>query len=239
MGSNEKQIDVNKVLPSYLVIKSAGSDLYRIGLSLFPFGSQKRKRLYNPLYIIILDLIHVIKIIISLLTNDDNNSLFLYIGDFAYFIDKESRIHLYRAMIFCIFIMFNSQLINFWYYNKDIKPSYLKPFEMMSGLVSPQSIGIRNKEVVYKLLNKSKILFSITRIISISVAFCGALLALKLLFSNQSLIELIFISIPWVLIISYFCNLGSNIIVYQILYFDIICYYFKLKMKTINNEIDY
>ena len=51
MESNKNKVDVNHVIPLHLVIKSAGSDLYRIGLSLFPFGSQKRNRIYNP-YII-------------------------------------------------------------------------------------------------------------------------------------------------------------------------------------------
>ncbi len=43
--------DVDKPLPSVIAIKCAENHLYRIGLSLFPVGSQKRKKFHNPFFI--------------------------------------------------------------------------------------------------------------------------------------------------------------------------------------------
>ncbi len=43
--------DVNKPLPPVFVTKCAENHLYRIGLSLFTFGSQKRNRFHNPFFI--------------------------------------------------------------------------------------------------------------------------------------------------------------------------------------------
>ncbi len=44
---------------------------------------------------------------------------------------------------------------------KGIKPTYFKVFEMMSGLVSPKSIGLTDNEEIYKMLKLYKILFKI------------------------------------------------------------------------------
>ncbi len=46
------------------------------------------------------------------------------------------------------------QLLYYWKDYKTESPSYLKPFEMISGLVSPKSIGLINREDVIHLLNK-------------------------------------------------------------------------------------
>jgi hypothetical protein len=43
--------DVDKPLPSVIVINSAENHLYRIGLSLFSFGSQTRNRFHNRFFI--------------------------------------------------------------------------------------------------------------------------------------------------------------------------------------------
>ena len=66
MDSNENKVDINHVLPLHLVIKSAGSDLYRIGLSLFLFGSQKRKKYCNPCITIFINIMFILKCVLSL-----------------------------------------------------------------------------------------------------------------------------------------------------------------------------
>ena len=54
-----------------------------------------------------------------------------------------------------------SQLIYYYNYKNDIKPTFLKVFQMMSGLVSPKSIGLTNEKQIYKLIKLSKRLFFI------------------------------------------------------------------------------
>ena len=164
MDSKKKKINVNRVLPLHLVNKSAGSDLYRIGLSLFPFGSQKRKRIYNPYIIFSINVMFILRSILLLSLNDDNYNNYLYMGDYAFFLDKELSIYLNCVILFVLFFLIVSHLMHFWYYKKDIKPSYLKPFEMMSGLVSPKSIGLTDTDVVYRLIKTSKTLLIILKI---------------------------------------------------------------------------
>ena len=51
MDSIMNDFDVNKPLPEVIAIKSAENHLYRIGLSLFSFGSQKKNRFHNPFFV--------------------------------------------------------------------------------------------------------------------------------------------------------------------------------------------
>ena len=98
----------------------------------------------------------ILRGILLLSLSDDKYNNYLYMGDFAYFLDKKSVIYVNCAILFLLFFIIVLHLMHFWYYKKDIKPSYLKPFEMISGLVSPKSIGLTDSEDVYKLINVSK-----------------------------------------------------------------------------------
>jgi hypothetical protein len=53
MESIMNDLDLDKPLPSVIAIKGAENHLYRIGLSLFSSGSQKRNRFHNPFFIFI------------------------------------------------------------------------------------------------------------------------------------------------------------------------------------------
>ena len=117
-----------------------------------------------------------------------------------------------------------------------IRTSYLKPFEMISGLVSPKSIGLINREDINQLLNKSKLMFRFSKFLTFGVGFSC--------FSN-SLIPLIINSIPslywveflWALLFTSFGYHSININFSQMTYFYIICLYLKLKLRNVNNSI--
>ncbi len=87
MESMINNFDVNKPLPSVIAIKSAENHLYRIGLSLFSFGSQKRNRFHNPFFISFIICVQMLKSITALLMKEDKYRLLL-VGDFAYFINS-------------------------------------------------------------------------------------------------------------------------------------------------------
>jgi hypothetical protein len=48
---NDKVFNPSVILPPDLVISSAGTHLYRMGLSLYPKCSESSPKLYNPLLI--------------------------------------------------------------------------------------------------------------------------------------------------------------------------------------------
>ncbi len=53
---SEINLDLNRVLPSELVINSSGTHLYSYGISLFGLYTKKRKKLYNPILIFIINI---------------------------------------------------------------------------------------------------------------------------------------------------------------------------------------
>jgi hypothetical protein len=56
---------------------------------------------------------------------------------------------------------------------------------MISGLVSPQSIGLTNKEEIYKLVKVSKILFVVIKILPAVMFGCGFVISFVLI-NNQN-----------------------------------------------------
>ncbi len=129
-----------------------------------------------------------------------------------------------------------SQLLNLWYYKNNIKPTFLQPLKVISGLVSPQSIGFTNESDIY--LNRSKILLFVSRYLSLSIFLFLFIFSFVILFLNTTLYQIIFLSILWSLLFMSFIHFSAKFIIYQITYFYIICYYLKLKLNFINDGIE-
>src|ERR1700761_6109538 len=66
-------------------------------------------------------------------------------------------------------IALSSQLLNFYNFMNGIKPRDLCVFRMLSGLITPISIGIHDKQVVIKLLSFSRKSIKCTEIITIAI----------------------------------------------------------------------
>ncbi len=225
--------DVDKPLPSVIAIKGAENHLYRIGLSLFSLGSQKRNRFHNPFFISFIICVQILKSIIAILMIEDKYRLLL-IGDFAYFLN--AWYFLNSAVIIWGFLALISQSLHYWKYYKNESPLYLKPFEMISGLVSPKSIGLMDREDINQLLKKFKLMFGVSKLVifgSIFAAFCTSGIPTII----NSSYHLFFIEILWVLLFTVFIYFCANINFSQMTYFYIICLYLKLKLRNANNSI--
>jgi hypothetical protein len=151
----------NKRLPPDIIIHSAETHMFHIGLSLFENESTKRTKLHNPVFITLVNTISLMRCIISLLLPQENEKPFIIIGNFSYFLGI--RVHFNLAYGLYILLALTSQLLHYINYKNDIKPIYLKPFTMMSGLISPQNIGLTNRDKIYKLIKLSKLTFFVCR----------------------------------------------------------------------------
>ena len=154
----------SQLLPQNLVIVSAETYLYRIGLSLTTKSYVKRPKLNHPLLVFIVTVISIIKIAISLFFSENNKYYFIIVGDFGYLFGVRFLLNI--SAILYMLLALSSQLIHYYNYKNDIKPNFLKIFEMISGLVSPKSIGLSNEKEILRLLKVSKFLFIITKFIS-------------------------------------------------------------------------
>ncbi len=100
--------------------------------------------------------------------NEDKYRLLL-IGDFTYFLN--GRYFINTAIIIWGSLALCLQLFHYCLYYTKESPSYSKPFEKISGLVSPKSIGLINREDINQLLKKSKLMFEISRFLTIGMSF--------------------------------------------------------------------
>jgi hypothetical protein len=233
MESIIDDIDIDKPLPSVLAIKCVENHLYRIGLSLFSFGSQTRNRFHNPFFISFIICAQILKSIIAILLREDKYRLLL-IGDFAYFLN--GRYFMNLAIILGGFWALCSQLLHYWKYYKNESPSYLKPLEMISGLVSPKSIGLMDKEDVFQLLKETKLMFKVSKFLTFGVSFASFCISgIPLIINSTS--SLYWIEFLWTLLFTFFGYYSININFSQMTYFYIICLYLKLKLRNANNSI--
>jgi hypothetical protein len=233
MESIMNDIDVEKPLPSIIVIECTENHFYRIGLSLFSFGSRKRNRFHNPFFISFIISVQTFKSITVILMKEDKYRLLL-IGDFAYFINCRNFMN--SAIILSSSLTLFSQLLHYWKYYKNESPSYLKPFEMISGLVSPKSIGLFNREDINQLLKRSKLMFGVSRLLIIGTTFALFFLSGIPLIINSPL-SLVLIEILWILLFTFCGYYCAHINLSQMTYFYIICLYLKLKLRNANNSI--
>jgi hypothetical protein len=78
--------DEDKPLLSLIVIKYAENHLFRFRFSVFSFGSQIRKRFNNPLFILFIICVQILKSITAIIIKEDKHRLLL-IGDFNHFLN--------------------------------------------------------------------------------------------------------------------------------------------------------
>jgi hypothetical protein len=187
---DKKVFNPSVILPPETVIDSAGSHLYRIGLSLYSIGSKSRPKLNNPLFIFTIHSLVTLRHCVSMRLSEDNRYAFELLSDWSYFLNSREVIGL--TVILYVLWSNISQLLHYWYHKRNIKPSYLKPFEMMSGLVSPQCIGLYNEKDITKMMKRFKLLIKLSEINVILMAFCALLLAAIPIISNCSLGHIIF-----------------------------------------------
>jgi len=228
--------DATQLLTPDIAIKSAHTHTYRIGLSLFRIKSAKRSKFHNPLIIFIINLMVLIRNTINMFLPEQNQRLFIILGDFSYFIGI--RVNYNISCSLYILLALTSQLVHYYNYKNGIKLSYLKVFEMMSGLVSPKSIGLTDKQQIYRMIKLSKNLFIVCKLnIAITVPIFAFMLSIVPYLLNCTLLDMIIFGIPHSLLLSICCYYIFNINLWQVVYFYLMCHYIKIKLKEINNDL--
>ena len=239
MGTKYKNIiNPNKLIPKSFVITSADTHLYRIGLSLFNTNGIKRKLIYNPVIIFIISFQLLLRNLIFMFMSNDKyqDSLFhLYLGNFTYLVTNRNELAIMPCSIIMISIC--SQIMNWNNYRNGIQPVDNIVFKMMSGLITPKSIGINDGIMCYKLLIISRNGFIAAKYVSNSVFFLINSMIISIIYplitNNISILISIINALSW----SISCHYIYAIIVYQTVYYYIITYYLKIKLNLLNEKL--
>ncbi len=229
-------LDVNKPLPQSIALNSIDNHLYRIGLSLISKNEEKRSRFYNPLLILSVNTICLIKCIVSLILSEENEKLLIINGDFAHFLGSKTHLNVAGFLVFLLTLI--QQLIYYYNTKSNINTTHYKVYDMMSGLVSPKSIGLTNREEIYKLIKESKLGFSFCRCNNQILVPVFSLSANLLPFVlNCSALDTIIFGIPHTLLYAMGMHFVTTINVWQMFYFRLICSYIKIKFKESNDFV--
>jgi hypothetical protein len=176
MSEEETSFDSYQTLLPNIAIKTAGCDLYRIGLSHYRFRYRNRSKLYNPLLVFTITFIVWIKRNLLLILRPESKDISIMMGDFSYFLGIRIQFNLFSHLFYLMSMI--SQIYHYWYYKCDIFPTYMKPFLMISGYISPNSIGLTDKQTIFKLIKYSKYSIRITKVISILIPNISLMLSL-------------------------------------------------------------
>ena len=234
--------DMTAPIPRHLRVRGADIQLYRIGLSLFSpqHYYYKRRLFYNPLLVFIILITNFMKSMVFIYAHFRNIKLspfiHIYLGSLDYFMGTGciTSILLVSFDIFAI----SSQLVSYHNYKHGIIPTDLRVFKMVAGLISPKSIGITDRLLISKICDICRKSLIVGKI---AIPLFGPILAFSYSFNSYVMsgnyYYIIVVGIPLSIYFSIWARHIINITVYQTVYYFILTYYLKSKIKSINNVI--
>ena len=104
-------------------------------------------------------------------------------------------------------------------------------FNMMSGQITPHSIGLTDETSIKVILKKTKSL------LRFSAPLCAFMVSILSFLLKDSSLETIILWVIHSLIFTLVARYTYSVIGTQIFYFHIICYYLKLKQREVNNYL--
>src|SRR5258708_1230751 len=111
-------------------------------------------------------------------------------------------------------------------------------FKVLTGFISPRSIGLIGQEETLEILKKAKLMFKAINYnfnaYSFVINFCISFIPLAI---NGTYTQVFIYAIPWSIHYSYATLFSSIAYAWQLVYFYLICYYLKIKLKTINDKL--
>jgi len=110
----------------------------------------------------------------------------------------------------------------------------------MSGLVSPKSIGLTNKEEIYKLVKITKRLFIICKYnLEVIIPIITFFISFIPFFMNLTVIETLVYGIPHSILFSMCSYYGYSINIWQIVYLYLTSRYIKIKLNELNAKLSH
>ena len=225
------------VIPEELVIASADDLLYSIGLCLTSVREQPKRRLVcHPILILVFWNLFIAQRIISVLVSEDNTLCLWIVGEMGRYF--KMKLHWNVYCIFLALMITTSQLNYFYHYMRGIEPNFLRVFHMLSGSVSPASVGLYDEKEIRVMCQRYKKVFThIKRHNDYQAPVMGFLFLFVAFLTHESLTVAIFYGIPNALVYSFWAFYNTNIVGYQFTYFAIICRYLKIRLKVLNKQV--
>ena len=231
-------MNTNQCLPPELTVQSVEDILHRIGLTLDSTKTYpKRKLMFDPIIIFTFCLLLITKEVIILSLDEQNDFTFKVLGSVGYLIGFRQIVCLDGILISFFPVYF--QLIYYYNHRIGIKPTFLRVFQMMSGLISPQSLGLTEEQEIRKLLKLTKTSIKFIEMnnnqMSPAITFIFVLIIYMI---NTNVMEAICYGIPCAFTIAMLGTYAMNVVNYHTFLQYIICLYLKMKTNALNERLN-
>ena len=147
------RIQTDRVLPPELTIESIDDILYSIGLCHHSVREiPKRSVINKPLIITLLIITQFLLRVISNTTK--NKEIILLTADIGHFMGIKELIN--HIFILCFIMTFMSLIVYYYNHSIGVKPTFVRVFQVLSGSITPSSVGLNNPTQVKRLLKIAK-----------------------------------------------------------------------------------
>ena len=230
-------MNLEQILPSNMRLELIDDILYRIGLCLTSIRDRpKRHIIDHPIVVLIIIGIFLAERMIIIFIREDNEQALKILGAYGYFIGLRQEL----AAVFLLMtsLTVGSQLIYYINYRNGIKPTFLRVFQMMSGLVSPKSLGLTDVEEVTKLVKTTKRLYGIIRFNNdVILPVFGPVFSLSIYLFYGKPYDVFIFGIHNAIIFFFYIRFYWNQFLYQFFVFYIMCLYLKIKINALNERL--
>src|SRR5258707_1314157 len=117
-------LKIKELLPQSVAIASAGTHLYRIGLSFYRFSTEKRMLFKRPVLLLSLSVYYIVKQSISVALPEQPGHFYVYIGDFTHFMGLRQQSGALSVILVILSML--SQILNYHNFVNGIKQPDLR-----------------------------------------------------------------------------------------------------------------
>jgi len=108
---------------------------------------------------------------------------------------------------------------------------------MLSGVITPRSIGMDDHQLVHKLLKFSQKSILFAEISGKLIFYVVFLIVFMVMATKQSIYQVIFLALPHSILFGLLAYYIYPIIIWQLIYYSIITFNFILKIQSVNKKI--
>ena len=235
---NISSLDLNNKIPLNFATESFSELLSYYGLNT-EICSKNNIKLKNKFLFIFFWFAFVKTAIIFLISPNNNYDVLIYLGDFTLLFKSLRKYFLIILLLFILSAIHISYLFN----HNSIELFDL--FKCLDGHITPKSIGIKNKNILLKILFATKVGYKLAKFTTNGFTFISFVFGLYLLFKNiyvqvfdifyvLNIVSVVF----WFLITIFATYFIGGIIFTTNICFELLCYYCFINMKFYNESVN-
>jgi hypothetical protein len=136
-----------------------------------------------------------------------------------------------------ILVLF-SQLIYYWNHKTGVEPTFLRLFQVMSGSLPPNAIGLTDQTLITTLCRRTNLWFRLIRLNNDKfILFCAFFYTMAPYVVKTNMFYTLMYGIPNALLFVIWGHYYWNVFAFQFIVFLILCTYLESKINRFNENV--